>query len=80
MSKETMRPGWHGHSRTIAQICGCSTTTVSKILNGKAEEIGANKELVKRVKETAAQMIIRDKLILLRQAEEKQRVADALTA
>ena len=79
MSKET-RPEWHGHSKVIAKICGCSTTAVSKILNGKEAEVTTNQELITRVKQVAAQLLLRDRNILLQKAEEKQKIANQLTA
>lgn len=78
MSKEK-RPEWHGHSKVIANICGCSTTAVSKILNGKEEEVTTNQELITRVKQVAAQMILRDRNILLQKADVKQKIAQQLT-
>lgn len=79
MNKET-RPPWHGHRNTIAKIAGCSTTTVTKILNGKAEEATNNQELIKAVKRIASELLIRDAKILIQRAQEKQDASRALTA
>lgn len=79
MAKET-RPPWHGHRNTIAKIAGCSTSTVTKILNGRGEEATSNPELIKAVKRIAADLLIRDAKILIQRAEEKQNASRALTA
>ena len=74
------RNEWHGHSQTIAQLCGCSTTTVSKILNGRSDEVTSNAELIKNVKRTAAEILRRDANILINHAEKKQQAANLLMA
>lgn len=74
------RNEWHGHLHTIAQICGCSTTTVSKILNNKSEEVTTNAELIKNVRRTAADILRRDANILINHAEKKQQAANLLMA
>lgn len=74
------RNEWHGHLQTIAQICGCSTTTVSKILNDKSAEVTSNAELIKNVKRTAAEILRRDANILINHAEKKQQAANLLMA
>lgn len=79
MDKDT-RPPWHGHRNTIAKIAGCSTTTVTKILNGKAGEATTNQELIKTVKKIASDLLIRDAKILIQRAQEKQDASRALVA
>lgn len=74
------RNEWHGHLQTIAQICGCSTTTVSKILNNRSEEVTTNTELIKNVRRTAAEILRRDANILIDYAERKQQAAALLMA
>lgn len=79
MDKDT-RPPWHGHRNTIAKIAGCSTTTVTKILNGKAGEATTNQELINTVKRIASDLLIRDAKILIQRAQEKQDASRALVA
>lgn len=66
MSKS--KPAWYGHLRTIANACGCSVTSVSKILNGRAEEVTTNEALIKRVKTCAASLIEMDVKTLRQEA------------
>lgn len=69
------RNEWHGHSKTIAHICGCSTTAVSKILNGRSAEVTSNQELIKNVKRVASELLLRDANILLDRVQEKRKIA-----
>ena len=77
MNKET-RPPWHGHRNTIAKIAGCSTSTVTKILNGRADEATNNEELIKSVRQIAADLLIRDAKILIHRAAETKNASRAL--
>lgn len=80
MVKEKSRPEWWGHADTIARICGCSKTSVSKILNGKESEVTSNKELINKVKNTAAEILQRDSKILIDRAARKQEIARMLVS
>lgn len=77
MSKEK-RPEWHGHLKTIAEIVGCSTTSVSKILNGRESEVTKNQELINKVRKTASDLLQRDSKILIDRAARKQEIARML--
>lgn len=78
MKKGKVRPEWWGHADTVANICGCSKTAVSKILNGRASEVTTNQELIAKVKRTTAGLLQRDSKILVDRAAKKQEVARML--
>lgn len=80
MEKQNGRPAWHGHTNTISKICGCSKTTVSKVLNGKENEVTSNNELIKKIRKCASELLLRDSNMLLDQAMEKQKIARLLVA
>lgn len=74
------RTGWHGHSKTISEIVGCSTTTVSKVLNGRSDEVTRNTALIEKIKRVASELLIRDANRLMTEARNKQILAEELAA
>lgn len=74
------RNAWYGFVGQIADKCGCSKTTVGKVLNGKSAEVTTNAALITMIKATAAQMLREQREILLNEAEQIREVAEGLVA
>lgn len=74
------RNEWHGHLKEIASQCGCSTSAVSRILNGRSDEVTKNINLIEAVKRTASELIQKDIENLKSQITEKANIAQQLVA
>ena len=74
------RNEWHGHLKEIASRCGCSTSAVSRILNGRSDEVTKNINLIEAVKRTASELIQKDIENLQTQITEKSNIAQQLVA
>lgn len=77
MAKGKRNP-WHGLLKKIAEEAGCSTTSVSKILNGHEHEVTSNQLLINNVRTIAARLLNIDVQRLKNEAEEKAETAQRL--
>lgn len=74
------RSPWHGLLKKIAEEAGCSTTSVSKILNGHEQEVTSNQTLIQNVRGIAARYLNIEAGRLIAEADEKANTAQRLVA